>query len=94
MVIWLLASIAFAVYVSNFSAYNATYGSLAGVIIFLVWLWLSNLAILLGAGLNAELERSRELEAGEPLDRTIALEPRQGADTEVSRRDPGREAPA
>jgi membrane protein len=94
MVVWLLASIAFAVYVSNFSAYNATYGSLAGVIIFLIWLWLSNLAILLGAGLNAELERSRELEAGEPLERTIALEPRQEPDTEVSRRDPGREAPA
>ena len=50
----------------NFSSYNATYGSIAGVIVFLVWLWISNLALLLGAEMNAELERSRELEAGDP----------------------------
>jgi membrane protein len=80
VVAWLLASAAFAVYVANFSSYNATYGSLAGIIVFLIWLWLSNVAILLGAGLNAELERSRELEAGEPMERTLALEPREPAD--------------
>jgi len=73
---WLAASAGFALYVSNFASYNATYGSIAGVIVFLVWLWVSNLALLLGAELNAELERSRELEAGLPEERTIALAPR------------------
>ena len=62
---WVIASVAFAFYVSNFSAYNKTYGALAGPIVFLLWLWLSNICILLGAELNAELERSRKLEAGE-----------------------------
>src|SRR4051794_5576800 len=59
MVIWLVASAAFAFYVANFGSYNKTYGSLAGVIAFLVWLWVSNVAILLGAEFNAELERGR-----------------------------------
>jgi YihY family inner membrane protein len=68
VVVWVAASVAFALYVANFSSYNKTYGSLAGVIIFLVWLWLSNLAILLGAELNAELERSRAIAAGHPAD--------------------------
>jgi membrane protein len=77
LVVWILVSLGFAFYLSNFGSYNATYGSLAGVIIFLVWLWLSNCAILLGAVLNAELERERELEAGEPMERTLTLEPRQ-----------------
>jgi membrane protein len=62
----MVVSVAFALYVANFAAYNKTYGSLAGVIIFLVWLWLSNVAILLGAELNAELERSRAIAAGHP----------------------------
>jgi membrane protein len=61
-----VASVAFAVYVANFGSYNKTYGSLASVIIFLVWLWLSNTAILLGAELNAELERSRAIAGGHP----------------------------
>jgi membrane protein len=78
--LWLAASGLFALYVSNFSSYNATYGTLAGVIIFLVWLWITNVAILLGAELNAELERQRELEAGVPEHETIALPPRQPAD--------------
>ena len=56
----------FAFYVSNFSSYNKTYGALGGVIVFLVWLWLTNVAILLGAELNAETEREREIEAGVP----------------------------
>ena len=80
LVLWLLASGGFALYVANFSSYNATYGSIAGVIVFLVWLWLTNVAILLGAELNSELERSRELEAGVPEHETIALEPRQAPD--------------
>jgi membrane protein len=65
---WVLASIAFAFYVANFSSYNKTYGALAGPIVFLLWLWISNICILLGAELNAELERSRKLEAGEVRD--------------------------
>jgi membrane protein len=66
VVVWVLASLGFAVYVANFGSYNKTYGSLASVIIFLVWLWLSNTAILLGAELNAELERGRAIAAGHP----------------------------
>jgi membrane protein len=62
--VWLIASAAFALYVANFGSYNKTYGSLGGVIIFLVWLWLTNVAILLGAEFDAELTRGRELEAG------------------------------
>jgi len=62
--VWIIASAAFALYVANFGSYNKTYGSLGGVIIFLVWLWLSNIAILLGAEFDAELQRGRELEAG------------------------------
>ncbi len=76
VVLWILTSLAFAFYVANFSSYNETYGSLAGVIAFLVWLWITNLAILFGAELDAELERERELEAGVPDEKTIALEPR------------------
>ena len=68
VVVWLVASVAFALYVANFSSYNKTYGSLAGAIIFLVWLWISNIAILLGAELNAELERGRAIAAGHPAD--------------------------
>jgi len=64
VVIWLIASGAFAVYVANFAKYNKTYGALATAIIFLVWLWLTNIAILLGAELDAELERSRAIQAG------------------------------
>jgi len=63
--IWLVASAAFALYVASFASYNKTYGSLGGVIAFLVWLWISNIAILLGAEFNAELERGRRIEAGE-----------------------------
>nr|WP_090096626.1 YihY/virulence factor BrkB family protein [Lentzea jiangxiensis] len=65
VVVWVAASLGFAFYVSNFGSYNKTYGSLAGVIIFLVWLWISNLALLLGAELDAELERGRRMAIGE-----------------------------
>ncbi len=74
--IWLVASAAFAFYVANFGSYNKTYGALGGVIAFLVWLWVSNIAVLLGAEFNAELERGRRLEAGEPADRDPFVEPR------------------
>ncbi|MEU1838485.1 YihY/virulence factor BrkB family protein [Micromonospora chersina] len=68
VVIWLVISGLFALYVGNFASYNKTYGALAGVIVFLVWLWLSNIAILLGAEFDAELERSRAIAAGHPAD--------------------------
>jgi membrane protein len=64
--IWLVASLLFALYVANFSNYNKTYGSLGGAIVFLVWLWISNVAILLGAEFDAELQRGREIAAGRP----------------------------
>jgi membrane protein len=63
---WLAVSGAFAVYTSHFGSYNKTWGSLGAVVVMLVWLWLSSLALLFGAELNAELERSRELRSGEP----------------------------
>jgi membrane protein len=66
VVIWLIASGLFALYVANFGHYDKVYGSIAGAIIFLIWLWISNTAILLGAELNAELERSRAIAAGTP----------------------------
>ena len=74
VLVWVAASVGFALYVANFGSYNKTYGSLAAVIIFLVWLWLSNTAILLGAELNAELERSRAISAGHPDDAEPYLE--------------------
>jgi membrane protein len=73
VVIWILASAAFAFYVANFGSYDKTYGTLGGVVTFLVWMWITNLAVLFGAELNAELERSRELEAGEPAEEEIQL---------------------
>ena len=73
---WLIASLAFAFYVANFGSYNKTYGALAGPIVFLVWLWISNIMVLLGAEFNAELERGRALEAGMPEDREPFVEPR------------------
>jgi membrane protein len=78
MALWIAASAGFAVYVANFGSYNKTYGSLAGVIAFLVWLWLSNVAVLLGLQFNAELERGREIRDGIPEERTLAIEPRRG----------------
>jgi membrane protein len=66
VVLWLIASAGFALYVSNFGTYDKTYGTLGGVISFLVWLWITNIAVLLGQELNAEIERTRELRAGTP----------------------------
>jgi membrane protein len=68
LLIWLAASAAFAFYVANFGSYNKTYGSLAGLIIFLIWLWITNIAILFGAELDAELERARAIAGGLPAD--------------------------
>jgi membrane protein len=76
LVLWAVASALFALYVANFSSYNKTYGALGGVVVFLVWLWISNIAILLGQEFNAELERGRELERGEPAHEELQLEPR------------------
>jgi membrane protein len=82
---WIIASLAFALYVANFASYNKTYGALAGPIVFLLWLWISNICILLGAEFNAELERGRAIEAGmEPEDREPFVEPRD-APKETSR---------
>ena len=77
LVIWIVASALFALYVATFASYNKTYGSLGGVVVFLIWLWITNLAILFGAELNSELQRSQQREAGEPapLDEPF-LEPR------------------
>jgi len=76
IVAWVLLSAAFGLYVSNFSSYDKTYGSLAGVIVFLLWLWITNLALLFGAELDAELERGRELQAGIAAEESIQLPPR------------------
>jgi membrane protein len=76
VLLWIAASLAFAFYVANFASYNKTYGALGGVIIFLVWLWISNIAVLLGAEFNAELERGRRLEAGERAHDDPYVEPR------------------
>ena len=78
VVLWVLASIGFAFYVSNFGSYDKTYGTLGGVVTFLVWVWITNIAVLLGVELNAELERTRELEAGVAgAEESIQLPPRE-----------------
>ncbi|MBI2244781.1 MAG: YihY/virulence factor BrkB family protein [Nocardioides sp.] len=76
IVTWALVSLAFGFYVANFSSYDKTYGALGGVIAFLLWVWLTNLALLFGAELDAELERGRELQSGIPAERFIQLPPR------------------
>jgi membrane protein len=77
LVVWVVASAAFAFYVANFSSYDKTYGTLAGVVVLLMWFWITNLAILFGHQLNAERERSVELKEGaRRAEREIQLEPR------------------
>jgi membrane protein len=76
VLLWIIASAAFAFYVANFSSYNKTYGSLAGIVVFLIWLWISNVAVLFGAELNSELERGRQLAAGQPAEDQLLVTPR------------------
>lgn len=80
--VWALGSAGFGLYVSRFGTYDATYGSLAGVVVFLLWLWLSNMALLFGAELDAELERGRQLQAGIAAEERIQLPPRDTAASE------------
>ncbi len=81
IVVWAIASALFAFYVANFGSYDKTYGTLGGLIALLVWFWISNLAILFGHQLNAERERSLEIEEGQPrAEREIQLEPRSEPD--------------
>lgn len=86
IVVWVVASAAFGLYVAGFSHYGRTYGSLAGVIVFLLWLWLTNLALLFGAELDAELERGRQLQAGIPAEEDIQLDPRDERGTRKAER--------
>jgi membrane protein len=79
VVTWILASAGFGLYVSNFGSYGKTYGTLGSVITFLVWMWLTNLALLFGGELDSELERERELKMGLPAEKELHLRPRQAA---------------
>lgn len=81
ILVWVVASAAFGFYVANFSNYGATYGTLAGIIVALLWLWITNLALLFGAELDAELERGRQLQGGIAAEENIQLPPR---DTKAS----------
>jgi membrane protein len=81
LVLWIVASALFAFYVANFGSYDKTYGTLGGVVSFLVWVWIGNIAVLLGVELNAELERGRQIEAGvSGAEESIQLPPRDPAD--------------
>jgi membrane protein len=76
LLVWLAGSGAFAFYVSRFGSYNKSWGSLSAVVVLLTWLWLSALALLLGAEINAEAERSRELRAGQPAEAELQVPPK------------------
>jgi membrane protein len=76
LLIWAIATVGFGFYVTNFGNYSATYGSLAGVILFLLWIWISNNALLFGVELDAELERGRQLQGGIAAEETLQLPPR------------------
>lgn len=76
LVIWLIASAGFAFYVANFGSYNKTYGTMAGVIVFLIWLWITNLAILLGLEFDAEIARQRAIAGGHPPEAEPYTQPR------------------
>ncbi len=88
ILVWLVASIGFAFYVANFSSYNKTYGSVAGVVVALLWLWITNVALLFGAELDAELERGRELQLGLAAEEALQLPVRdaRGIDKSAARR--------
>ena len=83
VLVWVIASVGFGFYVAHFGSYNKTYGSLAGVIVFLLWLWITNLALLFGAEADSEIERARQLQAGIPAEETLQLPPK---DTKASQK--------
>ncbi len=83
LVIFMLSSLGFGFYVANFSNYNKTYGAIAGVIVLLLWLWITNMSLLFGAELDAEMERGRQLQAGIEAEETLQLPPR---DTKLSKK--------
>lgn len=85
ILVWVLASVAFGFYVSNFGSYDKTYGSLAGVVITLLWVWITNLALLFGAEIDSELERGRELQAGIAAEEELQLPPRDTRNIEKAR---------
>ncbi|TYB50079.1 YihY/virulence factor BrkB family protein [Nonomuraea sp. PA05] len=76
VILWIVVSAAFGFYVANFASYGATYAAMGGVIVFLIWLWLSNIAVLLGVEFDAELARERAIDAGQPPEQEPYLEPR------------------
>lgn len=82
IVVWIIASLLFGLYVSNFGNYNKTYGALAGVIIMLLWLWITNLALMFGAEMDSEMERARQLQAGIKAEETLQLPPRETSGSE------------
>ncbi|HYH33743.1 MAG TPA: YihY/virulence factor BrkB family protein, partial [Nocardioides sp.] len=86
IVVWLLASGLFALYLATFADYSKTYGSLAGVIVFLLFLWITNLALLFGAEVDSELERGRELQAGIPAEAELQLPARDTRNIEKAER--------
>ena len=86
LLVWILASVAFGFYVANFGSYNKTYGTLAGVIIMLLWLWLTNVALVLGGEVDAELTRVRQLRRGLPAERTIQIPLKDDSGVEKARR--------
>ncbi|MDD9206583.1 YihY/virulence factor BrkB family protein, partial [Georgenia sp. 10Sc9-8] len=85
IVVAAIATVGFVFYVVNFGSYNATYGALAGVIIFLVWLWIMNVVLLFGAELDAEMERARQLQSGLPAEKEIQLPVRDDSKIEKTR---------
>jgi membrane protein len=86
LVLIVLATAGFGLYVANFSHYNRSYGSLAGVIIFLIWLWIANIVLLFGAEFDAELERGRQLQAGIAAEENVQLPPRDSTRSKKNRR--------
>lgn len=86
IVVWVIASVGFAFYAANFGSYDKTYGTLGGMVVLLVWFWITNLAILFGHQLNAELERSLEIEEGRPgAENDLQLKPRSEPDRPKTR---------
>lgn len=94
VVLWALATVGFFFYVSSFGSYNKTYGTLGGLIVLLLWLWITNVALLFGAEFDAELERSRQLEAGLPAEERLHLPLRAEPKPKTTTADPAREESA